>query len=380
MPDLSLQVAEGREEAAGRGGRNHTVSRSAGEFSGAAAAAPAQPPADAQMDATSSIRSVASAAQVGELFQYTVGNVSLPRQKSAMIPIITNDIEVEKLSIYNAAVLPRNPLNGARVKNTTGKHLLQGPITVLDANSYAGDAQIDNLPPGQERLLSYGVDLQVVVDATSNKQESALLTGKIDKGTLILTRKHVASQDYVSDNKSDKAKTMIIEHPRRGGWKLVSPEKALETTDALYRFKGALEPGKQAKLTVKEEIVQGESIAILPCDLGQLVYYSKAGEIPDDVRKALAQAATMRQAVANTERAIAEKTQQLAEITEEQKRIRENVKTVQQGSAYHERLLKKLNDQETKIESHQTEIEGLNEQLKKQRAELELYVSTLSVG
>ena len=34
---------------------------------------------------------------------------------------------VERLSIYNQTVLPKNPLNGARVKNTTGKHLLQGP-------------------------------------------------------------------------------------------------------------------------------------------------------------------------------------------------------------------------------------------------------------
>src|SRR5207248_7966695 len=120
----------------------------------------------------------ASAARMGELFQYTVGNVSLPRQKSAMLPIISDDIEVEKLSIYNQSVLPKNPLNGARLKNTTGKHLLQGPITVLEASTYAGDAQIDNLPPGQERLLSYGIDLQMRVDAATNRQDSSLMSGK----------------------------------------------------------------------------------------------------------------------------------------------------------------------------------------------------------
>src|SRR5207244_5729712 len=91
------------------------------------------------MNAAASVATIASAARMGELFQYTVGNVSLPRQKSAMLPIISDDIEVEKLSIYNQSVLPKNPLNGARVKNTTDKHLLQGPITVLEASSYAGD-------------------------------------------------------------------------------------------------------------------------------------------------------------------------------------------------------------------------------------------------
>ena len=72
------------------------------------------------------VASVASAAKIGELFQYRVDNaISLPRQKSAMIPIITDPVEVEKLSIYNQNVLPKNPLNGARLKNITKKHLLQ---------------------------------------------------------------------------------------------------------------------------------------------------------------------------------------------------------------------------------------------------------------
>ena len=86
--------------------------------------------------------SAASATKLGELFQYTVGSVTLPRQKSAMIPVVTDPVEVEKLSIYNQSVLPKNPLYGARLKNTTGKHLLQGPITVLQGGSYAGDAKI----------------------------------------------------------------------------------------------------------------------------------------------------------------------------------------------------------------------------------------------
>src|SRR5208282_6906 len=88
-------------------------------------------PADRPLDPTRSIASLASAAKVGELFQYTIGNVSLPRQSSAMIPIVTDSVKVERLSIYNAAVLPRNPLNGARMTNTSGKHLLGGPLTVF---------------------------------------------------------------------------------------------------------------------------------------------------------------------------------------------------------------------------------------------------------
>jgi hypothetical protein len=342
-------------------------------------AAPAAPP-EQPMDASVSVQSVASAAKVGELFQYTVGNVSLARQKSAMLPIITDDIEVEKLSIYNANVLAKNPLNGARVKNTTDKHLLQGPITVIDANTYAGDAQIDNLPPGQERLLSYGIDLQMLVDNTKNRTDSAILTGKIVKGVLEVSRKHVATQDYIADNKSDKDKTLIVEHPIKPGWKLVETDKPIETTQTVYRFKGSVTAKKSSKLTVKEEIVQGETIAILPADLGQLDFYSKTGEIPKDVRDALVKAIQLKQAMVDTDRQINEHTQQIAQITEEQNRIRENMKTVDRQSAYYQRLLSKLNDQESQIEKFQTEREDLIKKRDQQRKDLEDYLGNLSVG
>ena len=166
------------------------------------------------------------------------------------------------------------------MKNTTDKHLLQGPITVFDGNNYAGDASIDNVPPGQERLLSYGIDLQMPVDSTKNKQEDQIQTGKIVKGVLTVTRKYVASQDYIADNKSDHDKTLIIEHPIRQGWKLVDTPKPIETTDTLYRFKGTVTPDKTSTFTVKEQIVQDQTVELLPIDIDSVLMYSRDRRIP----------------------------------------------------------------------------------------------------
>ena len=332
------------------------------------------------IDASASVASVASAAKVGELFQYTVGNVSLPRQKSAMIPVVTDDVQVERLSIYNQAVLPRNPLNGARVRNTTGKHLLQGPVTVLDAGAYAGDARIDDVPPGQERLLSYGVDQQLVVDATKAREDSAITTGRIVKGVLEVTSKQVFSQEYLNENKSDRDKTLLIEHPVRQGWKLVEPAKADETTEAVYRFKGGVPAGKQSKLAVKQEVVTGQQIAILPTDIGQLEFYARTGEIPKNVRDALAKAVSFKYAMVDTQRQIQERQKRVAEIGQEQSRIRENMKTVVANSEYSTRLLKKLDEQETRIETLQKEVASLQEKLQSQQKALEDYLATLNVG
>jgi hypothetical protein len=336
------------------------------------------------LDAAASVQSVAAAEKLGALFQYTVADVTLARQKSAMLPIITDSIELERLSIYNASVLRSNPLNGVLLKNTTGKHLLQGPLTVLDKGSYAGDARIDNVPPGQDRLLSYGIDLEMLVDNTKNTQRGAVLTAKIEKGEMIISRKLVSSQEYAANNKTGKDKVLVIEHPIRQGWHLVDTQKPFETTPSLYRFKGTAVANKVTVLTVKEEVVQDETIMLASANLDQLVYYSRTGEggaeIPKSVRDALAKAIQLKQASVDVERDIAMRNQRVAEITAEQNRIRENMKTVAPATQYYDRLLAKLNEQESAIETLQKEREALIGRRDSLRRELDEYLSGLTVG
>jgi hypothetical protein len=105
-----------------------------------------------------------------------------------MLPIIADEIAVERASIYNRGMLAQHPLNGVTVKNTTGKLLLQGPVTVFDANTYGGDARIDNVPPDQEQLFSYAIDLQVRVEASDQRQESSVRIGKLMKGVCCSSR------------------------------------------------------------------------------------------------------------------------------------------------------------------------------------------------
>jgi hypothetical protein len=334
----------------------------------------------APIDVTQSVHTLASTAQLGELFEYTVAGVNLPRQKSAMIPIVTENVEVERVTIYNASVLATNSLYGVRLKNTTKKSLLAGPLTVLEKGGYAGDAQIDNLPAGQERLLSYGVDLQMLVNSTKNSQTSAVQTAKIVKGLLYIDRKLVSTQEYLADNKSDKEKMLVVEHPFRNGWTLVDSPKPYEITSAMLRFKLPAPAGKTTSLLVKEQSVQTQSMYLLSTEVGQLISYSKTGEIPADVRAAIAKAAQLQGAVTDAEREIAQRSKQIADITAEQNRIRENMKTVGQTTQYYQRLLAKLNEQESSIEKLQHERDDFTARRDAARRDFENYVHDLTVG
>lgn len=331
------------------------------------------------MDATRSVQALASGASVGEFFQYTVGDVTLPRQKSAMIPIITDTVKTTRLSIFNAAVLADNPLLGARLINSTGKLLPQGPITVLDGGAYAGDASIEDLPTNQSRLLSYGIDQNVLVHNNDQTELSSLTTGKVVKGVLELTYKQVFHQTYVAQNKGKTDRTLLIEHPRRQGWKLVQPEHALESTDTLYRFEEAIPAGQAKSLAVQEELVSRQDFAILPMNTSDIETYLRQSQIPDAVKKSLQQAAAFKRAMADTQRQIQDHQQTINEITQEQNRIRENMKAVSQSSDYYQRLVKELDAQETQIQKLKADLKELRQKEEQQRKDLEGFLQGLSV-
>ncbi len=362
--------------------------RSRGMFKGALApgaspsalAAPA--PASPEFDLGRSVAPTTEAAKVGELFQYTVGNVSLSRQRSAMIPIINDPVAVEKVSIYNEGVLGNHPLNGARLKNDTEdkKHLLQGPVTVFDEGRYAGDARLDDVPPGQTRLLSYGIDLQTGVIAKPLQDQQAIQSGKIVKGVLELTRKLVMAKEYSVENKADHDKTLVLESPVRAGWKLADTPAPAETTDKLNRFQFNVAAGKTEKFTVKEQYIQSQQIALLPTGLPELSAYSQTGEIAAPVRAALVKAVALRQATAQTQSEIDNREGQISSVTEEQTRLRENIKTVDKSSAYATRLLKKLDDQESQIEKLRNEEASLRGKLDEQNRALVDYLNSLNVN
>ena len=108
-------------------------------ISGRPAAAPSQPGFGGGMPAELALADAfestfgAVAGDVGELFSYAIDKpVSIARQHSAMLPIVTADVAVEKVSIYNPGTHPKHPFNGLVFENTTDLKLMQGPVTELD--------------------------------------------------------------------------------------------------------------------------------------------------------------------------------------------------------------------------------------------------------
>jgi hypothetical protein len=327
-----------------------------------------------------SVTKAAEGARAGELFQYVIKMpVSLARQNSAMLPIVSQDVTGEKLSIYNQQVQAKYPLNGFRLKNTTGLHLMQGPITVFEGNTYAGDARIEDLAPGQERLISYALDLKTEVEPQSKAGPNDLLTVKLRRGTLLITRKLSEEKTYLVRNRDQKKKTILIEHPFRSDWQLVQPKEAAERTREVYRFQVNVEPDRTEKLLVREQKPVSERLELANADSNLIAFYQKARQVSPRVKEALEKVISLRDRVSKTDAERTRREQRVNEISQEQSRIRENMARLSQSSELYQRYVKKLDQQETELDNLRQEIEGLKTEQAKQQRALDEYLVNLDV-
>jgi len=346
---------------------------------------PAPPPAPAASPAPlaleQGVTAAAQATELGEFFEYAISTpVSLARQKSAMLPIVNAAVEGTKVSIYNQRVDARHPLYGVRLRNATALHLLQGPITVFDGGVYAGDARIEDLPPGQERLISYAMDLKTEVEPVSEPEQRELVTVSLRKGTLLATHKARAETTYNIRNRDQKPHLVLIEHPFRADWQLVAPSTATERTRDVYRFAVTVAPGEGTRLRVREERPLQQSVALTDSGPDVLAYYLRATQVSDKVKEALQRVSTLRDRLDQTVQQGRRLEQQIHDIAQEQARIRENMGKLAQNSELYNRYVRKLDQQETEIDKIRKDIEALKQTEAQQRSELNDYLMGLDIS
>lgn len=326
------------------------------------------------------VQSAAAAGDVGSLFQYAILTpVNLPRQQSAMLPIVNGEIKGQKVSIYNQDVQPKHPLSGLEMTNTTDLHLMQGPITVFDGGAYAGDAKIDDLPPGSQRLISYAIDLDTEVAPEVKGRPEQILKVRLLKGNLYVDRKYARATQYTVKNSGRKAKKVLVEYPTDPAWTLVTPKEPAEKTRDRYRFAVEAKPGEPATLLVEEERTEGQQIGLSNLDDRTIGIYISAPTVSEKVKAALGEVVKQKQAIAQVAEKRAAVERRIREINEDQSRIRQNMAQLDRASEIYKTYVKKFSDQETEIEKLRSQIGELTAQENQLRKALDDFMLGLDL-
>lgn len=287
--------------------------------------------------------------------------VSVPRREAAMLPIVGGTIPAAQLSIYDRNVMSGNPLKAVRITNDTGIQLPAGPATLFDGSLYGGDVQLPSMTDGEERLLSYAVDLESSVIVRHSAEPEEITSLMIAGGILETTTRLESKTEYVIDRTGAEERRHLMVHPKRSGWAIkgdVEPESETQNT---WRFEIDVTPGKSAILPVVEEYIQGREFALNTIRDEQIVFYLSQKVIDTPTRRILEQIQQLRSNLSARESERRGIESRIAVIHRDQDRIRQNLNALESGTELYRRYVEILDGQED-------ELQGLSDELKAAQA------------
>lgn len=188
----------------------------------------------------------------GESFSYVVTNpLTVRRGRSAMAPILQAEIAGQKERLYNGQKQPRNPVIALRFDNTTRLTLERGPLTVIEAGEYAGEAMLPFTADEGEIYVAYAVDLGITV-TEDHKAERRLERVKIQEGYLLMQEWDVRVTRYDLRNRNREDARVLIEHPVLSEYEPFDTPAPTAKTAEHYRYAVDAPAGHVALLTVRQ--------------------------------------------------------------------------------------------------------------------------------
>jgi hypothetical protein len=306
---------------------------------------------------------VAQTQEIGDLFEYKVKDrVTIRKNQSAMVPILQARIEAEKVSVWN----PSQPsvLRALWIDNSSDLTLDGGSVNVLEGDAFAGEGLMDPIKPGEKRLLSYAADLGLLVDEKQKSEKQKITKIMIAHGAMTQMTEEREEHIYTIRNRDTSARTVVIEHPARQGWKLVDGTEPAESTASFHRFRRIAEPQKTTVVSVKEYRPISTRYELTNVSEEEIAFFVSQKAINVEVEKVLRRVVEQKSNIAGFDADIAARKAQVSGIAEDQKRVRENMKALK-GSAEEKALLERyareLNDQEDRVQSLQRETSDLQQ-------------------
>ena len=295
--------------------------------------------------------------------------VTVAAGQTASVPFIDAQVQAEQVSVYQTQRGGLHPVAAVWLKNSSQGSLPPGILTVYDEQAgHLGDAQLTSIPVGESRFLYFAEDGKVEVRTEQHPQER-LSRLSVSQGVLRAQRTVRHETVYTVKGAADAPRTVIIEHPRRQGWKFESRELVGETASS-YRLRVSVPAG--GKATVKAVLTRQDqqTVALVDADDNTLAAW-RSSAADDGTRQDLQRLVELRRAWAQAQQQEQTLDEQLESAAQTQARIRENLSAVPDDSALGKRYLSALEKEEDGIEALRERMQTAQEETAKRRQAME---------
>ncbi len=324
-------------------------------------------------DMEASVESAATGQDMGELFQYNVGvPVTVGRGQSAMVPIVSSRLKFKKDLIYNGRKMPTHPVATIRFDNSSGLTLERGPVTVLEAGEYVGEAVLPFTTNQAEAVISYAVELGIHVKETLHT-ERQLQSLDIKDKYLVQNVYDIRRLTYAVDNRTAQAKMVLIEHQTPESFSLFETPEPAEKTLETNRYRVEAPPNQIAELTVQERCLRAQRQELRSLDYRALERYLANKFLDKQTYNELKALLDAWAEIGAWQQQIKAQEQQRQTIYQAQEQAQKNMTVLSnQGEEgkLRGRYVQQLTDSEEALAEIERTIAGLQSRIKQKQAEI----------
>jgi hypothetical protein len=274
------------------------------------------------------------------------------------------------------------------MNNGTDSQLLAGPITIFDGARYAGDARLPDLVPGEERLLSYAIDLETTVLVRYQAIPQEIIRVRVTRGILETTFRQEQTTEYVFDRISTSDSISRTDsgdgvpyfffHPKRSGWEFIGELEPIDETATQWRFQIDAPATGTVTAPIVEEYVRSQTYSLLSLNDDQIAFYISQQTIDAESAAQLDRIRELQRAIRTRESERRAIETEINMIYREQQRTRSNLEVlVDTETEIYQRYLENFATQEDRLEVLNPELIDAREAEQEARDALRDYIESL---
>ena len=302
----------------------------------------------------------AASQEIGELFEYRFSQpASVKAGQSLLVPFVQQKITARQVYLWDASQGAR-PQRAVDLKNSTGKTLDGGPVTVYTTDGYAGETLMNTFKAGDKRFMSFAVDMGAKVDSRYGSSAEVVQSVTASQGIVMTRTTMEQTTTYTVTNVDAKEKTLLISHPAQAGVELLSPKPEEKTGDH-YLFTVTVPSAGEAKLAVVERRPMGSSFRISDWGADQIFAYMSGRKLSPEARKKLETIAAKKREVSAAADAVRVIEGKINAAETDEERLRKNLGSLSGVAGQQDQVQRYAGDlakRETEIRDLQTSLEA----------------------
>ena len=312
-------------------------------------------------------------------------HVTAQRKQKAIVPLLQEELEGQKVVLYDETIRKGNPLLAILFENTTGRTLEGGSLQISSNDRFLGQGTLPTLHPGDESPpIPFAVELgcEVVKQFDTSYLKPHLVS--ISDGTVSIFRICRERTLYKIQNRTDKEMDFLLNHLFLEDYDLaqnpdVEEEEPVDITDRFYQFRFKVEPKVEKKsFAVREETTDLKEHQIQGLQEETLDLWVEKKFINAMTESAIRDVFAIQKQIDSIVRGIYEKESDIREVTSTQTRLRSNISALEHHGKEAAKYIRSLEKEEDQLKALQGTIKQDRTAKKSLEVKMKLMIQNIS--